>query len=99
MRRVAAVGPAERHAAVAAAVEQDPHVAVLVANDDDRVTAHFPQHIVAWLRYLTLMGQELPATAEDPRHLEIEQLPVGPARSVDLPGAFFDCGHWTPSFL
>lgn len=79
---VALLGPAHRVAPVRTGVQQRLDGPVLLPHDQHVVPAHDRGEEVARLGDLRLVAQELPRAAEDPLHLQLEDLRV----AVDPPG-------------
>ena len=73
-------------AAVGAAVEQHAHAAVVVARHDHGLAAEIGGDEVARVRHLAGVADEQPGAAEDPFHLQFEQVGIGIDPPVHAPG-------------
>ena len=89
----ALLGPAERIAPVAAGVEEDMDLALLVASADDLVLADVVDHVVARLGDLAVMANEVPASGEDALHLQPVERLVGEDAPVQGSGGRVEQGQ------
>ncbi|MNZ82499.1 hypothetical protein D3C78_1011970 [compost metagenome] len=85
---VAALVPAEHGALVAAGVDEGVEHAVLVARDEDRLTAHHGGQEVVLLGDLAFVGEIQPVAFEDVLHLQVEQAGVGEHLALAAVDAF-----------
>ena len=82
---VVAVGPRDAHAAVTAGVEEGVDLALVVADQHDRIHAAGARDEVARLGDLAVVPDEEPRPAEDPLELELEDFRVGEDAARDQP--------------
>ena len=69
-----------------AAVEQNVHAAVAVADHDHGLPSELGGDVVAGLRHLAGMADEQPRLAEDALHLELEDVRIGVDVAVHATG-------------
>ena len=74
---VAALVAAQHGAAVCARIDESIQLALFVARDDDRLTAHRRGEIIVGVGDLALVGQIDPVALENVLHLKFEQRGIG----------------------
>jgi len=82
-RRVAALERTHCVRSVSAAVHEHPHLAVLVADEDDRLAPHSPLTKIARIRNFRGVADEQPSAVEYPINLLLENLGIGLEPGVD----------------
>ena len=75
-------------AAVAAGVDQDLRIAVVVTHDDDAVLADERHEEVAGVGYLAVVAHEVPGASKDP--LKLELVDVGVLEDAPVDGTGLD---------
>jgi hypothetical protein len=69
---VAGLGLYHLRAAVAAAVDENPHLVVFAAHQDNGRTTYWARLVVAWLWYLALVSNIDPGPMKNPVNLQFE---------------------------
>ena len=77
LRRRALVGIADAAAAMPAGIVEGVDLALLVADQHDRVVADLDGDVAAGLRQLAIMADEQPVAIPDQLHVELEEIGIG----------------------
>ncbi len=82
---VAAVRPADLHAAMAAGIQKCPDRPAGAAADKDGILAHIGSHVIARLGDLAFMSQEKPTARKDSLELRCVDLGIEENLAADEP--------------
>jgi hypothetical protein len=67
-------------------VEKNANFTIFASSHNDAVTTHLARHVIAWVRNLAVMGEELPTVTKDAVHLRQENFFVSPRTPIDRQG-------------
>jgi hypothetical protein len=78
MRGVPFIGTTQGHASVSTGVQKDSIDTIFTVHNNHPVAAHPPLNVIAWLRDLTIVGEELPRVLNNALQLTGKHFFVAP---------------------